>query len=1276
MQSIITSLVLLLSFPCFAQTVFPDTKPGKLLVKFSSDVELEQAYNLNSYQDDFAIPSLPQSIERILKDNRATGLSAISKNLTDHSRRSLSKNLNIYLLEFDKTVDPIVLAKTLMLESKVVYAEPDYIFKSHCMTNDTSVDDQWYLPIVDVCDAWDKTKGEGQIIAVLDTGVDPTHPDLQGQVLSGYDFINNDADARDDNMHGTHVAGIIAAKNNNNLGISGVAPGAKIIPVKVLQSNGEGSLSTVAQGIQFAVENGATVINLSLGSSVESLTLRDMISQFYGDATFVASAGNDGLPMIQEGTPALAQFPACYPFVLGVEAVSPDLGRSAFSNYDPTGPVEYTNSFGYNYEIKAPGSGILSTVPQGGYRGLNGTSMSSPIVAAAVALLKSHVPGISNEEIFARLIQTSMEGVIQIDSALESALSPQLFYQDFTIVDTLAINPGDGDFTPDTGETIGLSINIKNVGGPAQEVKVKVKLAEFEDPTVVSFMTSEVTIGDIGTYGSLGHVSIPITFRISEALEHNRKVKLEYELSAANTTEIVTGEIILTISSEEELGGIISDEINLTADKFWVINRSFKIAEGAVMNIAPGTRLRLENTILNDGLINGLGTADNKIQIIGPKGVIGTGAMNFNHTIFSELVLEGELMYQGYDLSFDYCEFSNAIRLIGMPNNTEFLEGHNISVTNSIFENFSVQNNFGYIALFYAFFDFVKQEPGELIVEQNNFDNLSGTILFSEQGSAPATNGVFASNNISRCSGDIWIVGNSIFEYEFLDLLPITNNNLISGPSDKEYYLFSTDGAAQFDVLSIPGNYWGTADSDKIDSYIFDFWDEVDRPIVEYQPILERPNSSAHGIVWKIEVNGIDVQDEYIDPLGAETAKFEVYFNRPMNTSQTPQLTFGLQAPRTQHLVSDNSSWNADGTVWTAYFDIDLLTGDGLNTLRVARVIDNDGVRMPIEDNLRFQFIIQSAGGNSAGLNATPGIAKVTLDWEDLASPDILGYNIYRYTAMDNGQIITYSDTIKINESLIVGSSYDHVGGSPDLTYFYMITILNFNFEESDYSSPVSASPLVGGVDNDNDGYLDVEDCNDNDPNVNPGQDEMPYNGVDDDCDSATLDDDLDSDGYLLVDDCNDNDVNINPDQSEVPYNGVDEDCDPATLDDDLDEDGFLLVNDCNDNDVNINPDAEEIVNNGIDEDCDGMDLISSTHKLSNTSMNIYPNPSIEIINIEIDGELNYKANLYDLAGKLIFSKLNVGQIRIKSFPKGTYLLEIKEIETNKNIVEKIIIGR
>ena len=199
-------------------------------------------------------------------------------------------------------------------------------------------------------------------------------------------------------------------------------------------------------------------------------------------------------------------------------------------------------------------------------------------------------------------------------------------------------------------------------------------------------------------------------------------------------------------------------------------------------------------------------------------------------------------------------------------------------------------------------------------------------------------------------------------------------------------------------------------------------------------------------------------------------------------------------------------------------------------------------------------------------------------------------------------------------------------------------------------------------------------DCDDTNPAIFPGNVELSYNGVDDDCDPTTPDDDLDGDGFLLADDCNDDDPEINPSEAEVPYNGIDEDCNPATADDDLDGDGFLMAEDCDDTNPEIYPGAPEILDNDIDEDCDGNDL-SDTYDLNGVSISIFPNPvSDGKVYIQVEGYLDYTVNLYDLKGKHISSTRNAKEIKLEAYPGAALLLEIKDNTTGRNIVERILI--
>ncbi|MYD08684.1 MAG: peptidase S8 [Chloroflexi bacterium] len=235
--------------------------------------------------------------------------------------------------------------------------------------NDPDYDRQWALPHIQAETAWKEADELDDItVAVIDTGVCMSHEDLVGRVLAnGYDFVDNDDDPEDVFGHGCSVAGIIAANINNGIGIAGFAPNSAILPVRVLGPSGSGSMADVAAGIVYAADEGADIINLSLGSMVGSQVTKDAVDHAVAKGvTVIASAGNSG------GN--LPGFPARYENVVAVGAIDPNGGRSSFSNKGG--------------DIWAPGRDVHTTYLDNGYKALNGTSFSAPYVAAMAAVLE------------------------------------------------------------------------------------------------------------------------------------------------------------------------------------------------------------------------------------------------------------------------------------------------------------------------------------------------------------------------------------------------------------------------------------------------------------------------------------------------------------------------------------------------------------------------------------------------------------------------------------------------------------------------------------------------------------------------------------------------------------------------------------------------------------------------------------------------------------------------------------------------------------------------
>lgn len=272
----------------------------------------------------------------------------------------------------------------------VLFAEPHYLLLPNMVPNDTFYPDyQWNMPIIDMEKAWEISKGKESIkVAVIDTGVQLDHPEFQGKILKGYNVLNGSNNADDDNGHGTHVAGIIAAHINNNEGIAGMTANNPIIPIKGIGADGSGSSFDIAKGIKWATDHGAKVINLSVGNYNPSEVLHDAIKYAYEkDVVMIAATGNDNTSQ--------PSYPAAYPEVIGVSAIDGNKKRATFSNY------------GQSLDVVAPGVDIPSTYMNYEYAQLSGTSMACPHVTGLATLIRSVNPSLKNHQVMKIIKQSS-----------------------------------------------------------------------------------------------------------------------------------------------------------------------------------------------------------------------------------------------------------------------------------------------------------------------------------------------------------------------------------------------------------------------------------------------------------------------------------------------------------------------------------------------------------------------------------------------------------------------------------------------------------------------------------------------------------------------------------------------------------------------------------------------------------------------------------------------------------------------------------------------------
>ena len=596
----------------------------------------------------------------------------------------------LYLLQMkeEKAMETQQLVERLAELPEVEFAEPNY--KAYIMAD---VDDytaeplygqQWGPAAINLPALWNVEKDpqkQRPVIALLDTGVDITHPDLAANIwtntaeaqgeegydndnnsfrndVHGWDFINQTGNIRDFNGHGTHCAGIAAAIGDNSLGVVGANPDALIMPITIMQSDGTGDLATIIRGIDYAIAMGADVLSMSIGTYATSLAFEQALGRAYQNAILVAAAGNDGY-CLNHAHPNRRQvarrpmFPAAYNFVLGVQASAASGAMAGFSNYDDDGAFfsAYDEDKLYNYELRAPGASIMSIWPGGRYRSLNGTSMACPLVAGALSRLIQCKEIGSKEELFGDLIHsTTLVGDLDIYKAYQmndENRQPTLSFVTYTIDDS----EGDGDGRPDAGETIAIYPIVRNDWGMAKNIMISIEIGDMEDPDIIEFIDNNVAFGSNLSSYAKNVAATPLRLKISEACADNRHVKLVLKATCDNITEQLQQAIVLIAENGTEIGGVVAENMTLTADKTYIVS-NLAIQKGATLTIEPGSRLEFRNgaIIRNEGKLVAHGTPEKKIVFTGHNGARWNGVrLNKNYE---------KVSYNGFYMNADTTKFT------------------------------------------------------------------------------------------------------------------------------------------------------------------------------------------------------------------------------------------------------------------------------------------------------------------------------------------------------------------------------------------------------------------------------------------------------------------------------------------------------------------------------------------------------------------------------------------------------------------------------------------
>lgn len=1011
----------------------------------------------------------------------------------------------LYCLSFDTAKVKHVHEAVEMLKevSEVEYAEPNYLAfisadgaatDSATYVSEPLYSEQWAPAAINLPALWNMPLADAKrpVIAILDTGVDINHPDLKDNIwtnekeangsdfedddnngycddVHGWDFIHNTAiinDGMDGNGHGTHCAGIAAAVGNNGIGITGANPNAKILPIKVMGDDGTGDVATIVRGIDYAVASGANILSMSLGGGNSTAEYQALSKAYTAYIPVVAAAGNSGASIYALGQPA---FPAAYDIVLGVMASGQNGQRAGYSNYDPDGPfyTQYANtdrnysqkdntSLGefWNYDLMAPGTGIMSTLPGGKYGKLSGTSMATPLVAGALSRMLQ-VKGFDYAKdygIFGDMAEAKMKGTDVFDAKAavsydESNREVALRLLAITIDDK---EFGDGDGNADAGETIAIYPTIRSLWGEAKNIKVSIT----ENPNVNDSAYTIVENGaDFGfTVNSRGSATAknPIKIKIGEKVNDGYTIPLTFDF----TCDKLSGEPMHThqrayidVVNAVEIGGMITENTTLYPNVHYRVTKNIAVPKGVTLTIKPGTVLKFDEG-------TGISVTTKYYNQNGKVDAENSGILIMQGTPDSLIVLDGLYCKRGYTIILSGDQLNEKDNSIPIEY-VMFDLGLNPYREDDAFY-------FGAYCLKNCIFKGCAGDfPERTLVEKCDFldFNVPG-LLWASYSEIKSCNFSNSSANGKRYASGLPTIVNKFMGN-------IIGNNFLNPIRDlchsSCYFLYSDHDTPTIVTFKHP-SYWGSSKESIVRKYVWDIEKGVGFGYYDLSNMLKRPNKEAHGCVWKVVVDGYDAQDDFdeMPPLGVGRHKFEVFYNRDdMDTTTTPTITMGLQEPYTQTAINQDGFWSVQDSVsvYTAYLDIDgKMTIDGLNRIAVTGAKDHDHFDVPTE-NFRFNVMVQKAGSMSTGMMAEAGLGKVNLSWNttDVNFDDMMGYNLYRYTKEDK------SDVAKINTSLLspTDDSYTDTDVVPGTTYYYYIMEMYTDLTQSAISNVVAATPLT-----------------------------------------------------------------------------------------------------------------------------------------------------------------------------------------------------------------------
>ena len=1027
----------------------------------------------------------------------------------------------------------------------ILSAEPDFVWEKTDTTTvaatDEEINAETHFPCMDVTGVWkdcfDPAKkeapGKGTVVAVIDTGVDYTHKDLadniwvnEGEIpgngidddgngyvddVHGVDFVEGDSDPMDEHGHGTHVAGIIAMTPGNGGGV-GVAYGAKIMCVRAGQANGSFASTDIAKAIKYAADNGADVINMSFGGTGRSYLVESALQDAFPSCVLVAAAGNDGLPTTdakQAGYLFTEDiYPAGYKYVIGVMATDNNKSLAYFSNWD------FKEGSGCEYEMAAPGVGIYSTLPGNRYACWSGTSMATPNVAAAAAILRSKYTDkskYSSRYIMGQLCSATTSRAygfrsypeLNIRDSLTRQAHPNLTLDEVYTLDyqdVSSANNGDGIAQP--GETIDMGVAVWNRWGAATDVTVKVDA--ISDGGVankyVEFINDEVKLSDVGTFASVNNgftytdekltgISNPIRFKIKEGTPNDIQITFNFTITAKNgldekDTVVYTIKpkptYTLTVQNGIALSGIINEDMTLTNDKLWILENNVLIPEGVTVTVEPGTRIQFWSADPNnkygasanvylqvEGRFIAEGTEEQPIEMYPGKGfednaVTITGTKNDNYYKDSGL------------LDDDYVEKYASLKYVNIynANYTSYsaLKGRPFNVTIIDHCNFMYNCSFSFGTLYAksianSHFSNMSMKYQNYGIEANDitttlFDNYDNQRVYPydlfEKNVALNYHGKKDEEPSIR-------VGASVRHYNLLFANNAILNSFYLNNYDNIRAIESFDASDNRTTFDISGNYWGTTNPDLVKVQCYDADWNVSKNDLIQEPYLTLDDDMSEIYPFVTEAYLTDKDGNRIDKVsGAQTVKMHVKFNRDMASDVQPMVTYGGSEPYTDFAVSGD--W-ANAREWVSEFKIDPYIDLGTMYIRVkGAAAADDKWLVTGTDWGRFKFEITNSSAQSMSLTGEGQLGKNFLSWMQDDYDTLAGYNIYRATKYDADKKPEKQNFTRVNKSVLNADELSFIDENvrAGTDYYYYFTVVDTDLNESKASNVISCCPLEG----------------------------------------------------------------------------------------------------------------------------------------------------------------------------------------------------------------------